>query len=99
MKVSVEERLVPVMLTKVEIPFGYRKIHAANLSDWKPGTTNPSFDQLIKAVSTVLGQELSAIAKTDVRRKLTLRALIAVFLIFVLGLVAYWEIKFRPKES
>ncbi len=40
--------LVPVMLEDVEIPFGYGKIHATNLSDWKPGTTSAAFDQLIE---------------------------------------------------
>jgi hypothetical protein len=37
-------RLVPLLLDPVKPPLGFRGIQAADLTDWKPGQSSPSFD-------------------------------------------------------
>jgi len=48
-------RLVPILLDSVKPPLGFRGIQSADLTDWKPGPSSPSFDQLIQDIGGVLG--------------------------------------------
>lgn len=49
--------LVPVFLDPVKPPFGFGGIQAANLTDWKPGSPSPRFEQLIQDITGVVGGE------------------------------------------
>ena len=42
--------LVPLLLDAVSAPFGFGRIQAADLSDWKNNTSAPEFQQLIYAI-------------------------------------------------
>ena len=44
--------LVPLLLDAVEPPFGFRDIHAENLSDWNHKSTHQAFRQLITAIES-----------------------------------------------
>lgn len=46
--------LVPALLDQVTIPFAFRRIQAANLTEWQGRLPNAEFDQLVHAVSSVL---------------------------------------------
>jgi formylglycine-generating enzyme required for sulfatase activity len=54
-----EERglLIPILLDPVKPPLGLRGIQAANLTDWKPGSPSPRFDQLIQDIAGVVGDK------------------------------------------
>jgi hypothetical protein len=43
--------LVPAFIEKVEPPFGFGRIQAADLSDWNGDATDPSFAQFCEAIS------------------------------------------------
>jgi formylglycine-generating enzyme required for sulfatase activity len=47
--------LVPAMIDKVKIPFEFRRINAADLTDWKGEPSHAGFQQLIKALTDLLG--------------------------------------------
>lgn len=47
--------LVPIFLESVKPPLGFRGIHAADLTNWKPGESSPHFDQLIQDIAGVVG--------------------------------------------
>ena len=47
--------LIPVLLDSVEPPLGFRRIHAADLTNWKPRSSSSSFDQLIQVIASVVG--------------------------------------------
>ena len=47
--------LIPVLLDSVKPPLGFRGIQAADLTDWKPGSSSPRFDQLIQDIAGVVG--------------------------------------------
>ena len=42
--------LVPLLLDAVQVPFGFRRIDAVDLSDWENNTSEPVFQQLIGAI-------------------------------------------------
>jgi len=42
-------------LDSVEPPLGFRRIHAADLTNWKPRSSSSSFDQLIQVIASVVG--------------------------------------------
>lgn len=46
--------LVPVLLDSVEPPFGFRTLHAADLTAWQPGRPSPHFEQLVQDINAVL---------------------------------------------
>lgn len=47
--------LVPALLqADVRIPLEFRRVQAANLSQWKPGQASPAFDQFFTAVQDVV---------------------------------------------
>ena len=47
--------LIPIFLDSVEPPLGFRGIQAADLTDWRPGSSSYSFDQLIQDIAAVVG--------------------------------------------
>ena len=47
--------LVPVLFEAVQLPFGFRRIQAANLIDWRPGRPSPAFEGLLGAVRRIVG--------------------------------------------
>ena len=49
--------LVPVLMDDVKVPLAFRRIQAADLRDWEPGTAHPGFDELIDALDAIIGPE------------------------------------------
>jgi len=47
--------LIPALLDDVEIPFEFKRIQAANLIDWRGETDHAGYQQLIKALTGLLG--------------------------------------------
>ncbi len=47
--------LIPALLDEVEIPFEFKRIQAASLIDWRGESDHAGFQQLIKAVTDLLG--------------------------------------------
>ena len=50
--------LVPALIDDVAktIPLEFRRLQAASLIDWQGESTHPEFDNLVKAVATIVGQ-------------------------------------------
>jgi hypothetical protein len=46
--------LVPALIEDVRLPLEFRRIQAANLSDWQGPTPRPEFDQFLRAVTQKL---------------------------------------------
>ena len=49
--VPVLAELVPVLAEDVRIPLAFRRIQAADLTDWAPGQEHPGFTELIDAIN------------------------------------------------
>ncbi len=49
--------LIPVLIEKVELPIGFSRIQAADLTNWKPKSKNQNFEQLLAAVETLTGRK------------------------------------------
>jgi TIR domain len=47
--------LVPALIEKVQIPLEFKRIEAADLSDWQGDSPHSEFDQLIKTIASILG--------------------------------------------
>jgi hypothetical protein len=47
--------LVPALIEKVQIPLEFKRIEAADLSDWQGDSSHSEFDQLLKTVANILG--------------------------------------------
>jgi hypothetical protein len=56
--------LVPVLIDKVQIPLEFKRIEAADLSDWQGTSPHPEFDHLLKTVASILG----GVAPTKVKQ-------------------------------
>ena len=50
-----KEILIPVFIEKVRPPFGFKRIQAADLTNWKRGIPNSEFDKLIKSIQSLSG--------------------------------------------
>jgi len=48
--------LLPVFMDDVKIPLEFRRLQAANLTEWRPGSPNSEFDRLVRYVGEMLGQ-------------------------------------------
>jgi formylglycine-generating enzyme required for sulfatase activity len=57
--------LIPVLFEKVQPPFGFRDIHAANLIDWHPSQSSPAFDRLLSAVERIVGGQAGSGAEAE----------------------------------
>ncbi len=49
--------LVPVLMDDVKVPLAFRRIQAADLRDWEPGTDHAGFDELIDALTEIIGPD------------------------------------------
>lgn len=49
------EILVPALIDNVEVPLGFRRIQVANLTDWKPETSDSEFERLVQFVAKIIG--------------------------------------------
>src|SRR3954451_14370744 len=61
-----------VLLDKVEPPMGYRRIHAANLTEWVADIPSTYFDQFLSDLHEVLKDELS-VKNTPYNEKSSIR--------------------------
>jgi len=52
--------LVPAMIKPVRMPLEFRRIQAADLTDWQDTIPHAGFDALVNAVATVLGDGVAA---------------------------------------
>src|SRR5271166_6465010 len=48
--------LVPVLIDDVEIPLGFRQIHAARLTNWGASSLPPEFREVLNSVAQVLSR-------------------------------------------
>ena len=64
--------LVPVLIDDVRIPLAFRRIQAADLTDWDGSGTSPAFQRLVADIKTVLGTfpaEKAAKRNTEMKRQ------------------------------
>jgi hypothetical protein len=47
--------LIPALIDKAQIPLEFKRIEAADLSDWLGISPHSEFDQLLKTVASILG--------------------------------------------
>jgi hypothetical protein len=47
--------LIPALIDKVQIPLEFKRIEAADLTDWHGGSAHPEFDQLLRTVAGFVG--------------------------------------------
>ena len=64
------EILIPVLIDDVEIPLGFKLIHAANLVDWSGTLPNPEFDLILKSVTGLVRQKKVNARKPPPRDKI-----------------------------
>jgi len=57
--------LVPVLKETVTLPLAFRRIQAADLSDWQPGIDHPGFTELVGAVAELIGEEGAAVPAVE----------------------------------
>jgi TonB family protein len=50
------QKLTPVMIDSVEPPLEFRRIQAADLTDWQPGVESEEFDHLVTAIKGLAGE-------------------------------------------
>jgi hypothetical protein len=48
--------LVPAKLDNAELPYAFKRIQAADLSDWSDNASHEGFEDLVRGISQVLGQ-------------------------------------------
>lgn len=54
--------LIPVLIEDVKIPLGFRRIHAARLSDWNGDDDHPDFNQLKESIKQILSTAPSLVS-------------------------------------
>lgn len=47
--------LLPIRIDSVDLPLGFRSIHAADLVNWKPGKSSSKFEKFTRDVEAILG--------------------------------------------
>ena len=52
---STRHILVPALIEKVELPLGFRRVQAADLTDWSGEASHPELDRLLKSVEAFVG--------------------------------------------
>jgi hypothetical protein len=60
--------LVPALIDDVQIPFEFRRIQAADLTDWKAETDHPGFTILLGAVSEIVGPSPLKVKEAEEKR-------------------------------
>src|SRR5262245_50860927 len=61
--------LIPVLLDKVEPPFGFGTIQAANLAAWNGDSSSTTFNRLVADIATMLGPAPAAVKEAEERRR------------------------------
>jgi TIR domain/Sad1 / UNC-like C-terminal len=63
--------LVPALIDKVQIPLEFKRIEAADLSDWQGDSPHSEFDQLLKTVASILGAgaPIQTLTNTNLRSR------------------------------
>ena len=69
------EILIPVLFDKVEAPFGFGTIQAANLVAWDGNNSSPTFSRLVADIAAILGPSPAAVKETEERRRLEAESL------------------------
>jgi dipeptidyl aminopeptidase/acylaminoacyl peptidase len=94
------DKLVPVLIEKVEIPFHVRNIQTLDLADWKGDPNDPSFVQLVRGLQTRIEGappvgETPAVPHSKIPGLVRRWFWVGALLIFALGLGAVWNQKMR----
>src|SRR5262245_37696245 len=66
--------LIPVLLDKVEPPFGFGTIQAANLVAWDGNHSSQTFSRLVADIAAILGPSPAAVKEIEERRRLEAEA-------------------------
>jgi hypothetical protein len=93
-------RLIPVLIEKVEPPFGFGRIQAANLSRWRGDERHPEFAGLVRAISDMAGTAHARPAPEEPRKRKSRLPWIAVSLIAA-AVIAYvaWQFTRVPRAT
>jgi hypothetical protein len=62
--------IIPVLIDDVKIPLAFRRIQAADLKDWVGKLPHLGFDNLLNAVTGILGSSMQSGQKTNEVRRL-----------------------------
>src|SRR5215471_12808657 len=63
-------KLVPVMIEEVELPFRFEDLHTPSLCDWDGSKDFSAFRRLVEDISTILGSSPTAtVAEAEERHK------------------------------
>src|SRR5215471_2542181 len=57
--------LIPILLDKVQPPFGFGNVQAANLAAWDGNTSTPTFTRLVADIATIIGPPPAATKKGE----------------------------------
>ena len=63
------DRLIPVLLQRVPIPFEFRRIQTAELYDWSGDRAHPEFVRLVASVKSMLGAPVAPQARPEPSRR------------------------------
>jgi hypothetical protein len=69
---------VPARIASIELPYGFSRLHTADLSDWVGGDEHKGFNELIAGVATMLRQKPEISRQTRPTRKRLWRAALLV---------------------
>jgi TIR domain len=59
--------LLPVFMDEAKIPLEFRRLQAANLTDWQPGSLDSEFEQLLIYIGEMLGESTKDTSVQKVR--------------------------------
>jgi hypothetical protein len=98
--------LVPILADEVKIPLEFRRIQSARLIDWTDLPANADWDQLERALATLVGQRAKTqpprapiIPPTKAATKLRPLTIAAAVLIPVVAIAGYLAISRSPREE
>jgi len=61
--------LIPVLIDKVNVPIGFSRIEAADLTNWKPRSAHQDFEHLLSSVEAVTGRKRKQEKAPPARKK------------------------------
>jgi TIR domain len=64
------DKLVPVAIEKVNLPFRFRGVHTLSLLGWDGSKDFPEFRKLVDDISAILGPSPTAVAAVEEHRRL-----------------------------
>ena len=90
-------RLIPVLIEKVDQPFGFGRIQAADLTGWRGDASHPGFSALVRAISDFLP---ATSARVEPLRKERSRAWwIAAPLLLAAAAYSGWQLRPAPGRA